>query len=114
MVKAGQLAPIALVNHARLPDYPDLPTMQELGYPGVGTTAWQGLFALAGTPKEVLEVIFKSTAQAMQTPSVIEAFNKQNFNLVPSQSLDDAKTWLAGEMDNWKNITREVNIEMAE
>ncbi|MGP0092044.1 MAG: Bug family tripartite tricarboxylate transporter substrate binding protein [Xanthobacteraceae bacterium] len=114
MVKAGQLAPIALVNYARLPDYPDLPTMQELGYPGIGTTAWQGMFALAGTPKEVLEVIFKNTAQAMQTPSVIEAFNKQNFNLVPNQSLDDAKTWLAGEIDHWKNITREVNIEMAE
>src|SRR6202030_4123342 len=31
MVKAGKLKPIALVNHARMPDYPDLPTMQEVG-----------------------------------------------------------------------------------
>jgi tripartite-type tricarboxylate transporter receptor subunit TctC len=114
MVKAGQLVPIALVNHARLPEYPNLPTMQEVGYPGVGTIAWQALFAPAGTPKDVLEIIFKSSVQALQAPVVIEAFKKQNFNFVPNQSLDDAKVWLAGEIDNWKKITQEVKIEMVE
>ena len=52
-VRAGSLRPLALVDHARLPEYPDFPTMQEVGFPGVGTIAWQGLFAPAGTPKEV-------------------------------------------------------------
>jgi tripartite-type tricarboxylate transporter receptor subunit TctC len=56
-VNSGKLRPLAVVNHARLPAYPDVPTMQELGFPGVGTIAWQGLFASAAAPREVLEKV---------------------------------------------------------
>ena len=110
-VKAGSLQPLALVNHARLPDYPDLPTMQDLGYPGVGTIAWQGLFAPAGVPKDVLQKIFDATVAALKTPAAAEAFQKQTFNIVPNSSLADAKTWLAGQMDTWRKITSQVKIE---
>src|SRR4249920_3206705 len=50
LVEAGKLRPLAVVNHARLPEFPDVPTMQEIGYPDVGTMAWQGLFAPGATP----------------------------------------------------------------
>src|SRR5882757_4704725 len=113
-VRAGKIKPIAVVNHQRLPDYPDVPTMQEIGFPGVGTIAWQGLFAPSGTPKEVLETLFKASMQALQSPAVVEAFKKQNFNIVPSKSLDDAKVWLANEIKTWKEITAAVKIETAE
>src|SRR5580658_8190734 len=63
-VKAGNFRVLAVVDHARLPDYPDLPTMQELGFPGVGTIAWQGLFAPGGTPKGVLQAVFNATVAA--------------------------------------------------
>jgi tripartite-type tricarboxylate transporter receptor subunit TctC len=113
-IKAGKMRPIALVNHQRLPEFPDVSTMQEIGYPGVGTIAWQGLFAPAGTPREVLETVFKAAVQALQAPSVVEAFKKQNFNIVPNKSLDDAKAWLAAEMAQWKDITTQVKVEVAE
>src|SRR4051794_39005115 len=113
-VKAGKLRPLALVNHQRLPEFPDVPTMQEIDYPGVGTIAWQGLFAPAGTPKEVLETIFKASVQALDAPPVVDAFKKQNFNIVPNKSLDDAKAWLAGEIKTWKDITSQVKVEAAE
>ena len=114
MIKAGKLRPLALVNHARLPDYPDVPTMKEIGYADVGTLAWQALFAPAGTPKNVLETLQKAANEAMQAPSAQEAFKKQNFNVVPNKSLDDAKNWLADEMTAWKKITSQVKIEVAE
>jgi len=41
---------------ARLPDYPDVPTLAESGFPGVGTTLWAGLFAPAATPLEVQQI----------------------------------------------------------
>ena len=85
----------------------------EIGYPGVGTIAWQGLFAPAGTPKEVLETIFKASVEALQAPPVVDAFKKQNFNIVPNKSLDDAKAWLADEIKTWKDITSQVKIEAA-
>lgn len=114
MIRAGKLRPIALVNHARLPEFPDVPIMKEVGYEDVGTLAWQALFAPAGTPKDVLETLQKASVQAMQAPAAQEAFKKQHFNIVPNSSLDDAKTWLAGEMAAWKKITDAVKIELAE
>jgi tripartite-type tricarboxylate transporter receptor subunit TctC len=113
-VKAGNMRALALVNRARLPDYPDVATMQELGFPGVGTIAWQGLFAPAATPKAVLQTIFNATVAAMKTPAMSEAFKKQGFIDDPNASLDDAKTWLGGEMANWRKITSEVKIESTE
>jgi tripartite-type tricarboxylate transporter receptor subunit TctC len=113
-IKAGKLRPLALVNHQRLPEFPDVPTMQEIGFPGVGTIAWQGMFAPAGTPKEVLETLFKASVQALASPTVVEAFKKQNFNIVPNKSLDDSKAWLADQIKIWKDITTAVKIETAE
>jgi tripartite-type tricarboxylate transporter receptor subunit TctC len=113
-VKAGTVRALALADHARLPDYPDVPTMQELGFAGVGTIAWNALFAPGGTPKAVLQTIFDATVAAMKAPAVADAFAKQTFNSVPNKSLDDAKIWLAGEIDRWRKITGEVKIEITD
>ena len=110
-VRAGSLRALALVNHTRLAEFPDLPTMKEAGFPGVGTTAWQALFAPAGTPREVLQAVFNATVAALAAPPVIDAFRKQGFNIVPNASLDDAKEWLGHEMATWRAITDEVKIE---
>lgn len=112
MVQAGKVRPIAVVNHARLPEYQDIPTMQELGYPDVGTVAWQGLFAPAGTPQPVLEALFQAVTKALQVPETVEKLNKQNFNIVPNKSLTEAKAWLAGEMKHWEDITSAVKIDI--
>jgi tripartite-type tricarboxylate transporter receptor subunit TctC len=109
-VKAGKLKPIALVNHARLPDYPDIPTMAEVGYPDVGTIAWQGIFAPAGTPKPVLEKLFQDINKVLQSPEVKAKFAKQHFNIVPNKSVDDAKAWLGDEMKHWQTITQTVKL----
>jgi tripartite-type tricarboxylate transporter receptor subunit TctC len=113
-IKAGKVYPLAVVNGQRLPQYPNVPTMQEAGYPDVGTIAWQGLFAPAAAPKDVLDTMFKAAVEALQAPAVMDAFSKQNFIVVPSRSLDDAKAWLAGQITSWKNITTAVKIETAE
>ena len=36
---------------------------------------------------------------------MVDAFKKQNFNIVPNKSLDDARAWLADEIETWKDIT---------
>ncbi len=112
LVGSGQLRPLALVNRARLPEYPNVPTMQEVGFDGVGTLAWQALFAPAGTPKDVLEKLRKAMTEALQSQVAAATFAKQNFNRVPTASLDDAKAWLAAEMARWQKITAEVKIEI--
>jgi tripartite-type tricarboxylate transporter receptor subunit TctC len=110
-VKAGKFRALAVVDHKRLADYPDILTMKEAGYADVGTVAWNGLFAPAATPKPVLEALFNDVTKALQAPEVTEKFTKQNFNIVPNKSLADAKAWLAGEIKHWQSITSTVKIE---
>jgi tripartite-type tricarboxylate transporter receptor subunit TctC len=68
MIRAGKIKPIAIVNHQRLPAYPDVPTMAELGFEGVGTIAWNAMFALAGTPRPVLEILHKAAHRRARGP----------------------------------------------
>jgi len=56
-VKAGQVKALAVASEERLPAYPDVPTFAEAGYPGVGTSGWQALFAPTRTPNEVLPIL---------------------------------------------------------
>jgi len=114
MVKAGKLKALAVVNRERLPEFPDVPTMREVGFPDVGTIAWQGMFAPAGTPKEIIETIQKASIQAMEVPAAKRVFAEQSFNIVPTKSVEEAKSWLGQEMAIWSKITQEVKIEVPE
>jgi tripartite-type tricarboxylate transporter receptor subunit TctC len=110
-IKAGTLRAYAVANHVRLPDLPDVPTMREAGFPGVGTIAWQGLFAAAATPRPVLENVREAVTQALDEPAVKRILEQQSFNIVPTRSLDEAKAWLAGDMAEWRKTIQGTKIE---
>jgi tripartite-type tricarboxylate transporter receptor subunit TctC len=112
MVKAGSLKPLAVVSEKRVPEYPDVPTMAEVGYPGVGTLHWQSMLTPAGTPKEVIETLHKATSQALESSPVQDAFKKQLIQSTPNKSPEEAQAWLKNEIETWKKITSEVKIEM--
>src|SRR6267154_5043122 len=107
-IKAGTLRPLVTTTAARLPDYSNVPTMAEAGFPGVGTTLWAGLFAPAATPPAVLDTLQKAVVQALRSPQVLDTFAKQNIRSSPTGSLDEARTWLHGEIASWQKITNDI------
>jgi tripartite-type tricarboxylate transporter receptor subunit TctC len=114
MIKAGSLRPIAVLAEQRLGEYPDVPTLAEAGYPGVGTLHWQSMLAPANTPKPVLATLFNAIIAAAGAPALQEAFRKQLVSVKPSESLDEAQRWLAGEIATWRKITAEVKIDLTD
>jgi tripartite-type tricarboxylate transporter receptor subunit TctC len=114
MIKAGSLRPIAVLAEKRLADYPDVPTLAEAGYPGVGTLHWQSMLAPAGTPKEVLATLNKAILEAAKAPALQEAFKKQLVSISPHANADEAQKWLNAELDSWKKITSEVKIDLTD
>lgn len=112
MIKAGKLRPIALLAEKRLADYPDIPTLAEAGFPGVGTLHWQSMLAPAKTPKAALETLQKAIVEATKAPALQQAFQKQLVSVSPHASLDESQTWLKGQLDSWRKITSEVKIEL--
>ena len=114
LIKAGSLRPLAVLAEKRLADYPDIPTLGEAGFPGVGTLHWQSMLAPANTPKETLATIYKAIVDASKVPQLQEAFAKQLVAVKPSESLEEAQSWLKSELASWRKITAEVKIDLAD
>ncbi len=113
VIKGGLLKVLAVMADERMPEYPDAPTLKELGYTNA-KGLWSALYAPAKTPPEVLETIHKATVAALKSASVQEAFKKQMIKAVPEASIAAAKTWNANEMAYWKKLTEEVKVERPE
>jgi len=52
-------------HRRRLPELPNVPTLTEQGFPGIGTNAWQGMFAPAATPKPVVDKLYASVVAVL-------------------------------------------------
>ena len=72
------------------------------------------MLAPANTPKETLATLFKAIVEASKVPQLQEGFAKQLVSVKPSESLDEAQTWLNGELANWRKITAEVKIDLTD
>jgi tripartite-type tricarboxylate transporter receptor subunit TctC len=71
-LKAGTLRGLAVCTPKRQPDFPNLPTTAELGYPDVNLSVWMALFAPAGVPKQVIDVLVPAVEKAFQDPEAVQ------------------------------------------
>jgi tripartite-type tricarboxylate transporter receptor subunit TctC len=111
LVKAGELRPLVVWDQ-RVPDYPDVPSMADAGFPGVGTPLWSMMFAPAATPKPLLDALHEAVTKALNSDQLKEGYKKQLVTPTTSASVDDAKKWLAKEMEKWDRVMSEVKIEL--
>jgi tripartite-type tricarboxylate transporter receptor subunit TctC len=112
MVRAGQLRPLAVITQTRMPDYPDVPTLAELGFAGIGTLQWLAIFAPSGVAPDTLATLHRAARAAATSPAVIEKLKVQVMRAVPTASPEEARAWLAHEMALWRRIVSEVKIEL--
>jgi tripartite-type tricarboxylate transporter receptor subunit TctC len=112
MIAAGRLHPYATTAPQRLAAYPNVPTMAEIGDPGIGTNQWQALFAHAGTPQPVLNTLYTATVAALGSPKAQSIFKPANINVVVNKSPADAATWLHGEDAKWRKIVDITKIHL--
>lgn len=75
-VKAGKLRAVAVGSQARLPEFPDAPTLQEVGLGNIKASTWWGVAAPHGTPQAALEKLRQAFAAALGDPKVQEGLRK--------------------------------------
>jgi tripartite-type tricarboxylate transporter receptor subunit TctC len=86
LVREGKLRALAVSGAQRVPAFPDVPTVDESGYPGIFSNAWQALFAPGATPREVIDLLHRSVVAAVAVPAVRDEFIKRNIIPVTSSS----------------------------
>ena len=83
--------------------------MREQGY-DVVIQAWYGVFAPAGTPKEIVDKIADAVNKAVADPAVIKALNNSGTDVFPSKSAEDFAKYVKEERDRYKKIVEEAGI----
>ncbi|MFN9336416.1 MAG: Bug family tripartite tricarboxylate transporter substrate binding protein [Alphaproteobacteria bacterium] len=109
--KQGQLRAIAVTGPRRLPDFPDVPTFQELGWPAAESGTWQGVLMQGGTPPAMVERLSRDLRAAMAVPSVAEritAIGGEN----RAEGPESFRRWLDNEIEVWGRVVRANNIKL--
>lgn len=78
-VKSGKINVLAVASAKRWPGEPQIPTMEESGFPGFVMSSWTGLLAPAGTPQPVVDRMAKAIAAATTSPEVSKKLTELGF-----------------------------------
>jgi tripartite-type tricarboxylate transporter receptor subunit TctC len=111
-IKAGKLTPLAVTSARRHPMLPDVPTMAESGVAGLAqfeAASWQGLFAPAATPREVVARINADVVKAMDSPDIKDFFGSQGF-IVGGTTPEQFKALIEAEVPKWARVVKTGNI----
>jgi len=111
LIQGGRIKLIAASSAQRMDGMKNLPTVAESGYPGFEALAWNGLFAPAGTPAEVLARINADVNAVLKDASVREAFAKQGL-IVGGGTPAEFKAFIDSEARVWGAIIRKVGISV--
>jgi tripartite-type tricarboxylate transporter receptor subunit TctC len=110
-VKAGKIRALAVTSQRRSPLAPDVPTVDEAaGIKGYELIAWFGLFAPAGTPREVLSRLNDAVRRSAEAADVRERFAPIGLELAPS-SPDELAARVKVEAAKWARAMTEAGIQ---
>jgi tripartite-type tricarboxylate transporter receptor subunit TctC len=84
LIKAGRVAPIAVLGAQRIKTLPNVPTIAESGYPGYDFTPWYGIAAPAGTPGAIVRGLNVELGRIVQLPEVQSALAAQGLDATSS------------------------------
>jgi tripartite-type tricarboxylate transporter receptor subunit TctC len=108
-VKAGSLRALAVTTTARLPYLPDLPTIAERGFPDYEISSWQGVFAPAGTPKNVVAKIHRELARMLDEPEIRARISREGAEPVGSPP-DAFAQRVKDEVAKWSKVIKAAGL----
>jgi tripartite-type tricarboxylate transporter receptor subunit TctC len=111
-IKAGRLKALATTMPERVPELPNVATMAEQGYAGIGTNAWQGMFAPAATPKPILEKLHAAVAKVLNNPEMKAMLAKQLMAVNVSASPQEWTDQVRAETQSWADFIHENHIKV--
>ena len=108
--KTGKLTLLAVTSKERDPLLPGVPGMAESGYPDIDLAQWFGVFAPAGTPKDIVDRMGAVLAEALANPKVVETLAKAALSPVGGTPEATARRFEA-EGETWLNAVRTLGLK---
>jgi tripartite-type tricarboxylate transporter receptor subunit TctC len=104
---------LAVTSSKRWSIFPDVPTVAESGVQGFDAITWFGLFAPAGTPKAIVDMLNAKANAAIRTQAARDGFAKLSVDVVGGEP-DVLAKQVRREIDTWVAIARKRNIRINE
>jgi tripartite-type tricarboxylate transporter receptor subunit TctC len=108
----GRMKALALMTPARLPRYPEIPTIGEAGLgDGLEVQAWQGVLVRSGTPPEAIDTLHRAIREAMTRPETQARMTA--LGVEPAANGPEAfTTFFRSEVRRWTQVAREVGLQV--
>jgi len=110
-VRSGKLRALAIASNKRAKVAPEIPTMIEAGVPGYTVTQWHGMVAPRGTPKPVIDRLYKEIVKGIQRSDVASRLEQDGTDGVASSPQEFA-AFLRAERDQWTRVVKAAAIKI--
>ncbi len=109
LVQDGKIRALAVTSPTRSAVLPDVPTMAEQGYPAIEGEGWFALIAPSGVPKDIVDLLFRETAKALQQSAVQDKLKALGFDIV-CKSPEASATLFRLEGEKWARVISAAGI----
>jgi tripartite-type tricarboxylate transporter receptor subunit TctC len=110
-IRGGKLRALGITSGKRFPQSPDVPTIAEAGIPGYAVDSWNGLFAPAGTPPEIVGRISGAVQQGFRDPALRKRM--EDIGATPvGDTPEQFRALVASELQKWGNFVKQTGIKV--
>jgi tripartite-type tricarboxylate transporter receptor subunit TctC len=110
-LKSGKLRALAVTSPSRIPELPDVPTMDELGYPGMPPDSWQGIVAPTGTPPDIVDKINRVVNQGLATAELKSKIIGLGGEPEP-KTVAEYAAYIADQYQRWGEVIRITGVTL--
>jgi tripartite-type tricarboxylate transporter receptor subunit TctC len=111
-VEAGKLRALAIGSLKRDPHFPDVPTLREAGYPELEAVTWVGMFAPAGTPRDIIDRLNKEIDRIIHDPDIAAKLDAQGI-AVDGGPPEALSALVSAEIKRWSAVAKQNHITVA-
>jgi tripartite-type tricarboxylate transporter receptor subunit TctC len=109
-VRAGKLRALGITSPTRVDGAPDVPSIAEAGLPGFEYSAWVGVFAPAGTPRDIIARLSRDIAVVLNQPDTAKRIQNAGFDPMVGGP-EELAALLKKEMDRAVKVVRDAGIQ---
>jgi tripartite-type tricarboxylate transporter receptor subunit TctC len=113
LMRAGSIKAYAVTSDTRLAVAPDIPTFAEMGLSAFSYSAWSGLFAPRGTPRDIIGKLNAAAVEALAETAVRSRFVQFGFEVFPRerQTPEALGALVKADAEKWWPIIKELGIK---
>ena len=110
-IKSGRARAISVSTLQRFTPLPEVPTMAEAGLPSFEAASWYGLFAPAGTPREIIEKLVNESNAVLKSQEIRQIYEKLGLEPVGGTA-EEFRTLFIKDMERWAKVAKIANVRI--